>query len=179
MSVLYARLAAHPSLTSLAHYFIDATGGGSYPPSAKLQPGGPGYELTYATSSVLSYFLSLDPLQSAASPHDSLNVAFELIQRHEAALLSPLMEFLLSKRKNGVRIVGLESVTPNRAPTVSFVVVETDGRPNRLKSKDIVAHVDAVGNVSLVYFHSQQYNFHVLAGHFRSEFVMAIFMLTA
>jgi hypothetical protein len=155
LSVLYARLAAHPSLTSLVHYFIDATDGGSYPPSAKLQPGGPGYELTYATSGILPYFLSLGPLQSVASPHDTLNVAFEAIERHEATLLTPLVEFLLSKKKAGVRIVGLESVTSNRAPTVSFVVVGTDGRTKRLKSKDIVAHVDAAGNVSLFYFYSK------------------------
>jgi selenocysteine lyase/cysteine desulfurase len=85
-----------------------------------------------------------------------LNAAFESIERHEATLLTPLVEFLLSKKKAGVRIVGLESVTSRRAPTVSFVVVGADSRTKRLKSKDIVAHVDAAGNASLLSFYPQQ-----------------------
>jgi hypothetical protein len=109
-------LDSHNKLSSLAHYFLPAHEGSPY----KLQPGGLGYERSYAVTAVLEHLYSLSP-----SGND-LDAAFDLIAQHEGEIMRPLMECLLSPEmhKRGVRVIGLESVDPKvRAPTISFVVV--------------------------------------------------------
>lgn len=148
-SVLYSREASlNNSVTSLAHFFLN---------TIKLQPGGPGYELTYGTTGVLPYLLSLG---EAGGPSESarLDLAFQRIAEQEEVLMKPLIGFLLSKRNVGVRIVGPESwAKEDRAPTISFTVVGQDGKTKRLQSRDVVAKFDAVGDVSGFTSHTPGY----------------------
>lgn len=126
-------------MTSLAHYFLK---------SLKLQPGGPGYEVTYGTTGVLPYLLQLGG-DEGRSEDDQLRSAFSRIAAHEQQLMQPLIQYLLSKRGVGVRIVGPESnLKEIRAPTISFVVVGEDGKTKRLQSRDVVAKFDAAGKAS-------------------------------
>lgn len=107
--------------------------------SYKLQPGGAGYELTYASTAVLPYLKSL-------SPSGNLDDAFALITQHEQKLLEVLLGYLTSDeaRARGVRVVGDETWGSQRVPTVSFVVTGQ----RTMKSKDVVAVFDKKGNVS-------------------------------
>jgi selenocysteine lyase/cysteine desulfurase len=113
-----------------------------------LQPGGPGYELNYAVTAVLPYFLSLS---STPSPSKESNVkaalddAFARIQSHEHELIEPLLAYLRSKKERGVLIVGDEQNPPSRVPTISFVV--RGDRP--ISSKQIVSHFDKLGDVGV------------------------------
>jgi len=146
VSVLYTRQASLDHLTSLAHFFLK---------TYKLQPGGVGYELTYGSTGVLPYLLELG---NGITDKERLSTAFTKISEHEQSLMESLIEFLLSKRDVGVRIVGPESSSKStRAPTISFVVVGDDGRTKRLRSKDVVARFDATGNVGIRYGHFYSY----------------------
>ncbi|KAG9001407.1 hypothetical protein FRB90_011629 [Tulasnella sp. 427] len=147
VSVLYSRKASlDNSLTSLSHYFLK-----DY---LKLQPGGPGYEVTYGTTGVLPYLLSLAGSGGAEKKSDGelLDMAFQRIAVHEEDLMRPIMGFLLSEeaQKAGVRIVGPESDKKGiRAPTISFVVVGQDGETKRFQSKNVVGKFDSRGGVGL------------------------------
>jgi len=105
----------------------------------KLQPGGPGYELAYATTGVVPYLKSL-------TPEDDLTASFDAIANHEQTLLEPLLLFLTDAKQfeRGVRVVGTSEINLSRVPTVSFVVVGQ----NAIKSKDIVGAFDKKGGVS-------------------------------
>ncbi len=135
-SVLYARHASlTSSLSSIGHHFLQVDD-----KPYKLQPGGPGYELTYACTGVPSYIRSLAPNGSG-----KLEDAWDAIARHEQTLLEPLLGYLRGKEGRGVRIVGDVQAGLGRVPTVSFVVVGE----RAMKSKDVVAVFDKKGNVSL------------------------------
>ena len=143
-SVLYTRLSSLTnSLTSLAHHFLPVDS-----KAYKLLPGGAGYELTYASSGVLSYLQSLSPI-------GDVDDAFVRIANHEQELVKPLLGYLTSAvaRANGVRVVGSEVSGLSRAPTISFVVV---GQKS-VKSKDIVSYFDKKGGVSGSRLFSPQY----------------------
>ncbi|KAG8757842.1 hypothetical protein FRC11_004242 [Ceratobasidium sp. 423] len=151
-SALYTRADSHNQLRSLAHYFLPANEGSPY----KLQPGGPGYERSYSVTAVLDYFYSL-------SPSGDLPAAFDLIAQHEADIMRPLMECLLSPEmyNRGVRIVGPESADPKvRAPTISFVVVGD----NPVRSQDVVKKFDELGNVGIRYGHFYAHRLFVRLG---------------
>ncbi|KAG8782405.1 hypothetical protein FRC12_020873 [Ceratobasidium sp. 428] len=140
-AALYTLAESHRKLASLAHYFLPIHEGSPY----KLQPGGPGYERSYAVTAVLEYLESLGASQNLES-------GFARIAEHEAKIMRPLMECLLSPemQKRGVRIVGPESADPKvRAPTISFVVVGN----NPVRSPDIVKEFDALGDVGIRYGH--------------------------
>ncbi|CAE6444486.1 unnamed protein product [Rhizoctonia solani] len=152
-SALYTRADSHKQLHSQAHYFLPKDEGSPY----KLQPGGAGYERSYAVTAVLEYFYSLSP-----SGND-LSAAFNLIAQHEADIMRPLMECLLSPEmyNRGVRIVGPESLDPEvRAPTISFVVV--GDKP--IRSQDIVKKFDELGNVGIRYGHFYAHRLFVRLG---------------
>ncbi|CAE6441107.1 unnamed protein product [Rhizoctonia solani] len=152
-SALYTRADSHKQLHSLAHYFLPTNEGSPY----KLQPGGPGYERSYAISAVLEYFYSLSP------SGDDLSTTFDLIAQHEADLMRPLLECLLSPEmyNRGVRIVGPESMDPKiRAPTISFVVV--GDKP--VRSQDIVKKFDELGDVGIRYGHFYAHRLFVRLG---------------
>lgn len=131
-AVLYTRSQSLLALTSLAHHFLSV----DHLPY-KLQPGGGGYELTYASAAVLPYLISL-------TPSNTLEASFETIEKHEQSMLTHLLAYLSDQEQydKGVRIVGSAKIGPTRAPTVSFVV---QGK----SSRSIVQHFDVAGNVSI------------------------------
>jgi len=156
VAALYTRAEAHASLTSLAHYFIDPTDAAHWAPSIKLQPGGPGYELTYGTTAVLPYFISMGRSWGSrgdVSEAEALRTAFKGIEGHEGTILKPLLRFLVARYDKGVRIVGTSGVVRGRAPTVSFVVVSGDSSTKRLQSRWIVEQVDATNRIGIRYGH--------------------------
>lgn len=137
-SALYMRTASLHALSSLlVHHFLKVDKS-----AYKLQPGGPGYEIVYATTAVLPYLLSLS---TGPSGPGSLQASFALIAEHEQTLIEPLLAFLTApeQTERGVRVVGDTKVGLDRVPTISFVV--TGQRP--LKSKDVVGAFDAKGGV--------------------------------
>jgi hypothetical protein len=161
-AALYTRRAALKTLSSIAHHFHSPR----YDDLPfKLQPGGPGYELTYASAAVLPYLISLSSpsasglidseellrAKSKAELRTALEHTSALFEAHERTLMEPLLSFLKSEKMyaRGVRIVGLETCD-GRAPTVSFVVVDTPGGRKGVKSREIVEKVDEIRTVSSV-----------------------------
>lgn len=137
---MYARRESltSPSLTSLAHHFLTTDNN----PAQKLQPGGPGYEIPYATTAVLPYLLSL-------TPSNDLDATFDAIAEHEQTLLDRLLGYLTDAKQveRGIRIVGDEKVSMTRVPTISFVVAG-DHWHKSMKSQDVVKAFDKEGGVS-------------------------------
>ncbi|PPQ94697.1 hypothetical protein CVT25_009552 [Psilocybe cyanescens] len=127
------------SVASIVHHFIKADKVGY-----KLQPGGPGYEIVYGATGVIPYLLSL-------TPHNDLKATFKAIAAHEQTLIEPLLSFLTDpvQRERGVRVVGEETISLNRVPTISFVVVGQ--KP--IKSKTIVGIFDKNGGIGIRYGH--------------------------
>ena len=155
---MYTRLSTLPNLTSLAHHFLTVE-----KVSFKLMPGGPGYELPYGATGVLEYLLSISPISGRTSSasltdpgsiysdpetHTRLKATFEAITKQEHTLMERLLRHLTSEKlvKRGLRIVGEETASEFREPTISFVVVdgETGGA---VSGKDVVKVFDAKGNV--------------------------------
>lgn len=158
-AVAYVRSAAlQTSLTSVVHHFLKVDND-----PYKIQPGGPGYELTYAATGVMPYLKSL-------TTKDDLAASFNAIADYEQTILAPLLQFLTDKKQaeRGVRIVGTSDINLTRVPTVSFVVVGQ----NAIKSKDIVGVFDKKGGVSLTLSFSRFVRLCVLH---RSEFDTATF----
>jgi len=149
ISVLYAEGAAQDRLSSLAHYF--------FPTSTrvyKLQPGGANYESSYASTAVSEYIQSLAPVQARQNGvNESLDQAFERIHQFEEELIKPLIDFLLSRKDKGVRIVGPETYR-GRCPTVSFVVIANNSKrgavKKRLTCQAIVKELDDQDSVRLM-----------------------------
>jgi len=155
ISAMYVRAnALDSSVTSLAHHFLSA--GKAYrmdvPKDAsqayKLQPGGPGYEVVYGTTSVVPYFLSL-------TPANDLEATFAAIKAHETKLVTALLSYLTAPEQvaRGVRIVGIEEPSEDRLPTVSFVVV--GDRP--MRSTEVVKVFDKRGGIGIRYGHFYAY----------------------
>ncbi|PVG00667.1 PLP-dependent transferase [Serendipita vermifera] len=163
MAAMYIRKQAREvSLRSIAHYFITD-------PSNQFQLGGPGYELTYATSEVLQYLLAISSgsfdrhlnLESdlitrydASSIISRLEASFAAIASHERLLVDRLLFYLTAQEQwdAGIRVVG-SSVSTERAPTISFVIVEGKNGEPPLKSQDVVVGVDRLGNIGIRYGH--------------------------
>jgi len=122
LGMLYGKRRLLRELRGQNHFFIPE---GEVP--SKFEPGGVVHELAAALPAILDYLLALDERHFAAAPlpeAERLERIFDSIARHEAALAAPLLEFLRFRR--GVRVIGgTEADTPQRAPTISFVV---DGR---------------------------------------------------
>lgn len=144
IAALYVRSQSlRTSVSSLAHHFLKVDD-----KSYKLQgPSGPGYELTFSTTAVLEYLLSLTPTRSLAT-------SFEAITKQEQALVDRLLTFLLSQESRGVHIVGQSNTDPTRAPTISFVV--HGDRP--IASKAVVAAFDKKGGIGIRYGHFYAYS---------------------
>ena len=106
----------------------------------KLQPAGPGYESTWATTAVVPYLESL-------TPKGTVDDAYAMISEHDVKLAEAVLKYLTApkQRERGVRVVGSEEPGPNRMPTISFVLVQSaDGKPP-MKSKAVVAEFDKRG----------------------------------
>ncbi|KAF5362392.1 hypothetical protein D9756_002185 [Leucocoprinus leucothites] len=144
ISALYVRASSlENSVTSLVHHFLKVNQS-----SYKLQPGGPGYELVYATTGVVAYLLSL-------TPANSLQATWDAITQHEQTLVSPLIQYLTDAKQwaRGVRVVGDTSVNFSRAPTISFVVIGD----RAITSKAIVEIFDKKGGIGIRYGHFYAY----------------------
>jgi len=156
-AALYTKASELKKIGSVAHHFhspkYDA-----YP--FKLQPGGPGYELTYATASILPYLYRLSQssgdtpnsetlLKSKSRPEllQALEKTSKLFEAHEHELVVTLLDFLTSAKMydRGVRVVGPETFN-FRAPTISFIVIDTPNSKG-MKSEDIILKVDSKGTV--------------------------------
>jgi selenocysteine lyase/cysteine desulfurase len=125
------------SVNSVVHHFLSpGVDGNGY----KLQPAGPGYESTWATTAVVPYLQSL-------TPHGTIEDAYRFMSEHDSKLAKALLEYLTApkQRERGVRIVGSEQPGPDRMPTVSFVLVQSVGGKPPMKSKDIVGEFDKAG----------------------------------
>ncbi|TFK34053.1 pyridoxal phosphate-dependent transferase [Crucibulum laeve] len=144
ISGLYVRASAlQTSVSQIVHHFLKVN-----TVAYKLQPGGPGYETVYGSTGVVPYLLSL-------TPANDLKTTFDAISAHDLTLAKPLLEFLTDpvQRERGVRVVGEETASLNRAPTISFVVV---GQKS-LRSKDIVSFFDQKGGIGIRYGHFYAY----------------------
>jgi hypothetical protein len=142
ISAMYVRKAAlETSVRSIVHHFlspaVDATG-------YKLQPAGPGYESVWGSTSVLPYLKSL-------TEEDTLEAAYEAMSAHDSQLAGLLLEYLASEKvfERGVRIVGSAEKSPERMPTVSFLVTDGAKGEPAMKSKEVVGHFDKRGSVCL------------------------------
>ncbi|KAK7055574.1 Aminotran-5 domain-containing protein [Favolaschia claudopus] len=142
-SALYVRAPAlADSVTSIAHHFLPAQH------AYKLQPGGPGYEIVYSTTSVIPYLLSL-------TPASDLGATFDAIEAHETKLATALLKYLTAPEQyaRGIRVVGVEEPSTDRLPTVSFVVA--GDRP--MRSKDVVKVFDERGGMGIRWGHFYAY----------------------
>jgi len=161
---LYTRRSTLDSLDPLTHHFlspeVDST-------ALKLMPGGPGYELTYSVTGILEYLLSISPTPSPAittstysdpKTIEALDATFAAIAKHEHALIVKLLDFLLSPEAHarGVRVVGEETSSKSRVPTISFVIVAGE-KGAAIKSKDVVKVFDDKGGIGIRYGHFYAY----------------------
>jgi selenocysteine lyase/cysteine desulfurase len=131
-AVLYGKYSRLLELANLSHYFIPAD---RLP--GKLQPGNPIYELCHGSTAIPDYLAELGARSGAlpgAGARAQIDVAFDAIASHEAALAERLLSFLRMRR--GVRVIGPAAAdVAMRVPTVSFVV---EGRDSR----EIVSQID-------------------------------------
>ncbi|CAK5270488.1 unnamed protein product [Mycena citricolor] len=155
VSALYIRKQVmESSVASIAHHFIPTHG------AYKLQPGGPGYEAVYGTTAIVPY------LQSLVPEHD-LTTAFAAIAEHETQLVSKLLGFLTApeQRARGVLVVGVEDVSADRVPTISFIVAGD----RSIRSTAIVDVFDKDGRIGIRYGHMYAYT---LASHLPPPFTL-------
>ena len=160
IAALYTRLSKLPTLTALTHHFLSPTVDRD---AFKLMPGGLGYELAYAATGALEYLLSISPISGRASStsledpgsiysnpetHIRLKATFAAIAKYEQTLVERVVGHLTSEKlsKRGVRVVGEETTSERRVPTISFVVVKGE-TGNAISGKDIVTVFDAKGSV--------------------------------
>jgi len=141
ISSMYVRKGAlTSSVSSIVHHFLSPGYDGI---GYKLQPAGPGYESTWGTTAVVPYLESL-------TSDGTVDAAYEAVSAHDVELAGKLLDFLEAEKqfKRGVRVVG-EKASPNRMPTVSFVVKSGDNGEEEIKSKDLIRRVDAKGKVGV------------------------------
>ncbi|KAF5391229.1 hypothetical protein D9757_003031 [Collybiopsis confluens] len=144
-SALYVRLQSlRDSLSQIGHHFLKVA-----EKPLKLQFGGPGYELVYGSTGTLQYLRSLTAKQD-------LRASFDVIAIHEQQLVSRLLAFLTHPTQfdRGVRIVGEETLSMMRVPTISFVVVGEKA----VKSSDIVRVCDKKGDIGIRFGHFYAYS---------------------
>lgn len=120
------------------HYFI---GEDNIP--LKLLPGGVNHEFAAGLVGLADYF-ELVYRHHFRTPENSftrrVQRVYELFQRHEDKLANRVLDYL--KTKPGVRIIGQQSATGRRAPTVSFTVA---GRNSRKLAEALNAEKIAIG----------------------------------
>ncbi len=130
-AALYGQRERLVELAGINHFFF-----GPEAIPAKLQPGGPTYELAAGLPPVLAY---LEELGGEVAPGSArpLAAAFAAIAAHEERLAAPLLDFLAGRR--GVRILGRrEADRRARVATVSFTVAGK--RP-----EEVTSHLDRFG----------------------------------
>src|ERR1700750_671634 len=128
------------SVNSVIHHFLspwaDSIG-------YKLQPAGPGYESVWGTTALIPYIESL-------TPEHTLAAGYKAIASHDAEIAETILKYLTAdkQRNRGIRVVGSETPSAERMPTISFVVVKgTNGEP-AMKSKALIDEFDKRGKVN-------------------------------
>jgi hypothetical protein len=143
LSAMYVRKTAlETSVQSIIHHFlspaVDSIG-------YKLQPAGPGYELTWVSTAVLPYLKSL-------TTAGTLQSTYEAMSAHDSELATMILGYLTSEKvfSRGVRIVGSGESSPERMPTISFLVTAGSSGEPGMKSKEVVGKFDKRGLVCLL-----------------------------
>ena len=124
----------------------------------KVVTGGPMPEVAYGATGVLEYLLSISPIPGPTSStsiyfdpetHTRLEATFAAITEYEDTLVKRLLGYLTSEKlvKRGVRVIGEDTASESRLPTICFVVVNGENG-NTMSGKDVVRVFDAKGNVS-------------------------------
>jgi len=144
------KAALKDSVSSVVHHFlspsVDTNG-------FKLQPNGPGYELTWGSTAIVPYIKSL-------TSEGTLDAGYQAMVAHDAEIAEAMLAYLTAdkQRSRGVRVVGSEDASPQRMPTVSFLIVEgADGEPG-IKSKELVNLFDKQGEIGIRYGHFYAYS---------------------
>ncbi|KDN46655.1 PLP-dependent transferase [Tilletiaria anomala UBC 951] len=175
-SLYIAPRASAQLLSKLNHHFLHGSQG-----SFTFQPSSRQYELIASIKVVVEYLAWLGEGPAAGSKpkeidwaslfgddggsggrkqvQQSLHTAFALVAAHEESLLHILIGFLTSEkmRSRGVRIVGSESAkAQNRAPTVSFVIAASGGKP-AVRSAELCAAVNKKGKFGAQLGHMYAY----------------------
>ncbi|HBB93221.1 MAG: cysteine desulfurase-like protein [Bacteroidetes bacterium GWF2_49_14] len=131
-AMLYGKKDILLGLPGNNHYFI-----GKDQSPYKFQPGNVNFEFSWGMTGLPDYFDQLFahhfPESGELSGRERLAKVFGMIQEHENGLSHRLRTFL--RTKPGVRIIGQETASENRVPTISFVVGQRD-------SESIVREVD-------------------------------------
>ncbi len=131
-AMLYGKRDILLELPGNNHYFI-----GKDQSPYKFQPGHVNFEFSWGITGLPDYFDQLFahhfPENGELTGRERLAKVFGMIQGHENALSHRLLTFLGTKP--GVRIIGRETATEDRVPTISFVVGKRD-------SESIVREVD-------------------------------------
>jgi len=148
---MYVRKAAlEGSVNSVVHHFlspsVDTNG-------YKLQPNGPGYELTSGTTAIVPYIESL-------TEAGTIDAGYQAIVSHDAELAKDMLSYLTNpkQRSRGVRVVGSEEASENRMPTVSFLIIEGANGEPAIKSKELVNRFDKRGEIGIRYGHFYAYS---------------------
>lgn len=127
-AVLWGRRDLLLEFPSLNHFFI-----GQEVVPYKLQPGNVNYELSFGCIGITDYLLDIgERLGARGSERERMQAAFDAFEVQEDALAERLLAFL--RQCPGVRIIGKTS-TPDRVPTISFVVAG-------VRSEAVVLKVD-------------------------------------
>ncbi|WP_454253218.1 cysteine desulfurase-like protein [Pseudomonas sp. Marseille-Q7302] len=127
-AVLWGRRDLLLEFPSLNHFFI-----GQEVVPYKLQPGNVNYELSFGCIGITDYLLDIgERLGAQGSERERMQAAFDAFEVQEDALAERLLAFL--RQCPGVRIIGKTS-TPDRVPTISFVVAG-------VRSEAVVLKVD-------------------------------------
>lgn len=114
----------------------------------KFEPGGSCYELASSLPAIVDYLEALTQHQNPGSTNGlssmkqdrTIDVAYDLIARHEERLAERLLDFL--RQRSGIRIIGPDGAARDqRVSTVAFTAPgSTDGEA--LRSQDIPALID-------------------------------------
>jgi cysteine desulfurase family protein (TIGR01976 family) len=127
-AVLWGRRDLLLEFPSLNHFFI-----GQEVVPYKLQPGNVNYELSFGCIGITDYLLDIgERLGARGSERERMQAAFDAFEVQEDTLAERLLAFL--RQCPGVRIIGKTS-TPDRVPTISFVVAG-------VRSEAVVLKVD-------------------------------------
>ncbi len=171
-ALLYAKRDVLDKLPGINHFFLKDE------VPYRFQPGSVNYELTYGMTGLWDYVSGLSAAHGRTDlmgdRSNQLDFVFDLISRHEEALVTPLLEFLTSKKN--VRLIGrAEPDRHHRVPTVSFIVddmpsssipLEVDKHNIAIRHGDFYARrlIDSLGldpqngvvRASLVHYNSHE-----------------------
>lgn len=115
--LIYSRREVLDRMANQGHFF-----NADYP-TARLTPAGPDHAAVGAAAGIVDYYQALyqhhfGTPTAETSLVDQIGAVYDLVAVHEEQLMTPLIEFLISK---GANIVGSTSTSRDvRAPTIAF-----------------------------------------------------------